>query len=137
MQKKYISIYRAKYETISSLFEQYVLSKDRKGAEAAVYRQVTKLIDNLRKDIDSQEDLERTLDKDLGGIMTSFKKEFPKLRTKDRHFFGYLALGFDITIISHFMGCTQNSLYIRKSRLKKHIEESDSEYKNEYLQIIS
>ena len=137
LQKKYISIYRAKYETISSLFEQYVLSKDRKGAEAAVYRQVTKLIDNLRKDIDSQEDLERTLDKDLGGIMTSFKKEFPKLRTKDRHFFGYLALGFDITIISHFMGCTQNTLYIRKSRLKKHIEESDSEYKNEYLQIIS
>lgn len=137
LQKKYISTYRARYETISSLFEQFVLSRGRKGAEASVYRQVTILIDNLRKDIDSQEDLEQTLNNDLGNIMSMFKTEFPKLRKKDHQLFGYLALGFDITVISHFMGCTQNTLYIRKSRLKKHIEDSDSEYKNEYMQIIS
>ena len=137
LQKKYLSTYRARYEMISSLFEQYVLSRGRKSAEASVYRQVTVLIDNLRKDIASQEDLERTLNSDLGDIMTRFKTELPNLRKKDHQLFGYLALGFDITVISHFMGCTQNTLYIRKSRLKKHIEESDSEYKNEYLQIIS
>ncbi len=137
LQKKYLSTYRARYEIISSLFEQYVLSRGRKSAESSVYRQVTVLIDNLRKDIASQEDLERTLNSDLGDIMTMFKTELPKLRKKDHQLFGYLALGFDITVISHFMGCTQNTLYIRKSRLKKHIEESDSEYKNEYLQIIS
>ena len=137
LQKKYLSIYRAKYESISSLFEQYVLSKGRKGAEVTVYKQVTELIDKLRKDIDSQEDLERTLNNDLSGIMTCFKKEFPKLRKKDQHLFGYLLLGFDITVISHFMGCTPNTLYVRKSRIKKHIEESDSEHKNEYLHIIS
>lgn len=137
LQKKYMAMYKTKYEAVASLFEQYIQSEGRKNAENLIYAQVTSLIDNLRNDIGSYEEIERTLDNDLNGIISNLKKEMPDLKEKDYILFGHLALGFDATLISHFMGGSVNSIYIRKSRLKKLIEESSPLHKDEFLQIIS
>ena len=95
------------------------------------------LIDELRKEIGNNEDFELMLDKDLDGIMTKLHSALPDLKKKDYALFGYMALGFDATIISHFMDCTVNTIYIRKSRLKKAIDESGSEHKSLLKEIIS
>jgi hypothetical protein len=137
LQKKYISMYKTRYETLGILFDQYVQSNGRTDSEQLVYRKVVSLIDELRNEIGINEDFELMLDKDLDGIMTKFHSAFPDLKKKDYALFGYMALGFDATIISHFMNCTVNTVYIRKSRLKKVIEESDSEYKSLFGEIIS
>ena len=137
LQKKYISMYKTRYETLGILFDQYVQSNGRTDSEQLVYRKVVSLIDELRNEIGINEDFELMLDKDLDGIMTKFHSAFPDLKKKDYALFGYMALGFDATIISHFMNCTVNTVYIRKSRLKKVIEESDSEYKSFFGEIIS
>lgn len=137
LQKKYISLYKAKYETLGTLFDQYVQSGKRADSEHIVYKKVVSLIDELRRDIGNSEDFESMLDADLDGIMTRLHHELPNLKKKDFAIFGYLALGFDATIISHFMDCTVNTVYIRKSRLKKTIEESDAEHKPLFMEIIS
>jgi hypothetical protein len=130
-------MYKTRYETLGILFDQYVQSNGRTDSEQLVYRKVVSLIDELRNEIGINEDFELMLDKDLDGIMTKFHSAFPDLKKKDYALFGYMALGFDATIISHFMNCTVNTVYIRKSRLKKVIEESDSEYKSLFGEIIS
>ena len=137
LQKKYISIYKTKYETLGVLFDQYVQSNGRVDSEQLIYRKVVSLIDELRKEIGNNEDFELMLDKDLDGIMTKLHSALPVLKKKDYALFGYMALGFDATIISHFMDCTVNTIYIRKSRLKKAIEESGSEHKSLFKEIIS
>jgi len=136
-QKKYISIYKSKYETLGTLFDQYIQSGGRIDSERIVYKKVVSLIDELRGEIENSEDFEAMLDTDLDGIMTKLHTELPDLKKKDFSLFGYLALGFDATIISHFMDCTVNTIYIRKSRLKKAIEESDAEHKQLFMEVIS
>lgn len=137
LQKKYISIYKKKYETLGTLYDQYVQTDGRVDSERLIYKNVVSLIDELRREIGNNEDFELMLDKDLDGIMTKLHSELPELKKKDYALFGYLALGFDATIISHFMECTVNTVYIRKSRLKKAIEESEVAHKSLFLEIIS
>lgn len=137
MQKKYISLYKSRYKTLGILFDQYVQSSGRVDSEQIIYKKVVSLIDDLRREIGRSEDFELMLDKDLDGIMSKLRSDFSSLKQKDYSLFGYLALGFDATIISHFMDCTVNTVYIRKSRLKKTIEESDSENKSLFMEIIS
>ena len=137
LQKKYITMYKTKYETIRTLFDKYVNSEDRTDAEAIVYRQVVSLVKELRKEIENDKKLQRTLDTDLGGIMTSLKTDFPNLKQKDYTLFGYLALGFDAPIISHLTGTNPNSIYVSKYRLKKLIERSETSRKTEFLTILS
>ena len=112
-------------------------SGGRIDSERIVYKKVVSLIDELRGEIENSEGFEAMLDADLDGIMTKLHTELPDLKKKDFSLFGYLALGFDATIISHFMDCTVNTIYIRKSRLKKAIEESDADHKQLFMEVIS
>ena len=136
LQKKYVLMYKSKYETLRSLYERYMMSGGRVDADKIMYREVVRLINELRCDIQDSNVLEKMLDEDLGGIMTSLNIELPDLSKKDHTLIGYLALGFDSVLISHFMNTSPNAIYIRKSRLKKVIEESDVEHRAVFLEII-
>lgn len=137
LQKKYISMYKKKYETLGTLYDRYIQTEGRVDSEHFIYRDVVSLIDELRNEIGNREEFEEMLDKDLDGIMVKLRSELAGLKKKDYALFGYLAIGFDATIISHFMDCTVNTVYIRKSRLKKAIEESEAEHKSLFMEIIS
>ena len=136
LQKKYISMYKTKYETLRSLYERYLISDGRVDADKILYREVVRLINELRHDIQDEKTFNKILDDDLGGIMTLLSTEFKSFSKKDHALIGYLALGFDVVMISHFMNCSSNSVYIRKSRLKKEIKESDAEHKAIFLEIL-
>ena len=130
-------MYKKKYETLGTLYDRYIQTEGRVDSEHFIYRDVVSLIDELRNEIGNSEEFEEMLDKDLDGIMLKLRSELAGLKKKDYALFGYLALGFDATIISHFMDCTVNTVYIRKSRLKKAIEESEAEHKSLFMEIIS
>lgn len=136
LQKKYISMYKNKYETLRSLYEHYLVSYGRVDADKIIYRKVVHLIDELRNDIQDNKAIEKLLNEDLNEIISSLRAEFPGLSKRDHTLIGYLALGFDAPVISHFMNCSTNSIYIRKSRLKKVFEESDAEHKSVFLELI-
>lgn len=136
LQKRYVSMYKSRYETLRALYERYTMSDGRTDADKIMYREVTRLIDELRHDIKDSKVLERMLDDDLDGLLSTLRNEIPDLTRKDHTLIGYLALGFDVVMISHFMDCSPNSIYIRKSRLKKTIEESGAEHKEVFLEII-
>ena len=136
LQKKYISMHKAKYDTLRTLFEKYIQSEGRIDADKIIYKKVVSLINDLRREIENNRKFERHLDSDLNGILTHLKKEFPQLKQKYYTLFGFLALGFNTPVISHFMGFSETAIYTIKSRLKKLIEESDAEHKADFLEII-
>ena len=137
LRKKYIATYKSRYETIGALYDQYVHANGRVDAEKIIYRKVVSLIDELRLEIERSSELERMLNEDLDGIMDKLHAELPRLKKKDYLLFGFISLGFDATVISHFMDTTVNTVYIRKSRLKKQIEESSAEHKSQFLELMS
>ena len=136
LQKKYISMHKEKYETLQTLFEKFLQSDGRIDAEKLVYKKVVSLINELKKDIQNSSRFDKILDSELDGIMTNLKTEFPKLNQRYYMLFGYLALGFNYPIISHFMGCSENAVRIIKNRLKSTIKNSDAEHKSEFLEVI-
>ena len=136
LQKKYIALHKSKYETLQTLFEKYVQLEDRVDAEKLIYKKVVSLIDDLRNDIENTSKFDKYLDMELNGVMTNLRTELPKLNKRYYMLFAYMALGFNNSIISHFMGCSENAVRIIKNRLKSTIKTSEAEHKLEFLQII-
>lgn len=50
LKKKYLALYRTKFETIGALYEQYIQSKDLVNGESFVYRKVAAIVDDFTLD---------------------------------------------------------------------------------------
>ena len=136
LKRKYLEIYKSRFEMIASLYEEYVLYHGKKNAEHAIYAKVSEMIDGFINDQDAAKQLESVLDESLDGLISMLRKDVPNLREKDYVIFCFMVIGFDVTTISHLLDTSMNSIYIRKSRMKKHIEEADPENKDIYLQFL-
>ena len=79
LKKKYLDIYRSKFEMIASLYEQYVLYHGKKNAEHAVYGEVSRLIEDFLGDNSNKDQLESVLNESMDGIISKSRKEMPKL----------------------------------------------------------
>ena len=101
-----------------------------------MYSKVVSMINDIRTDMQDCSKFEDMLNADLNGIMTAIRNEI-KMKEIDYIIFSYLIIGFDATTISRLIDTTVNTVYIRKSRIKRHIEESISPHKNEFLAILS
>lgn len=77
------------------------------------------------------------LDEDPDNIMSNLRSEVPDLKPKDYSIFSLFVIGFDVTTISHLLNTTMNTIYIRKSRIKHHIEELNPPHKTQFLDALS
>lgn len=136
LKKKYVELFKSKFEMIGSLYEQYSLSYGKKNAEHSIYEKVSEIVRNFEDDYVNTSLIENMLDDGLDGIMTNLHNEVPGLHEKDYMVFRLMAVNFDVTTISHLMSTTMNSIYIRKSRLKSHIEKVNPEHKSQFMSIF-
>ena len=121
---------------IGSLYEEYVLYHGKKNAEQAVYAKVSEIINEFIGNNSNRKQLESVLDESLDGIVSMFRKEMPKLKELDYSIFSFMIIDFDATTISHLLNVSTNVVYIRKSRMKQHIEEANPEHKERFLAIL-
>ena len=136
LKRKYLEIYKSKFEMIGSLYEEYVLYRGKKNAEHAIYSKVSEIINAFIGDNANQHQLESVLDDSLDGIVSMLRNEMPRLKDIDYSIFCYMIIGFDATTISHLLNITTNVVYIRKSRMRQHIEDTDPEHKDQFLNIL-
>lgn len=137
LKKKYLSLYRSKFETIGALCEQYSTSHDLVNAESSVYRKVVSLVDDFKNDYLNKEKFEAMLDEDLDGIMSNLRTELPKLKEMDCSIFSLLVIGFDVTTISHILDVSMNTIYIRKSRIRQYINNLSPAHQSQFLEILT
>lgn len=136
LKKKYLDIYKSRFEMIASLYEQYILFYGKKNAEHAVYKEVSRLIEEFIGDDSSKEQLESVLNDSMNGIVSKLREEMPKFKELDYTIFCYFLIGFDTTTISHLLNISTNSIYIRKSRMKSNIESSNVKHKDIFLNVL-
>lgn len=136
LKRKYLEIYKSKFEMISSLYEEYVLYRGKKNAEHAIYSKVSEIINAFIGDNANQHQLESVLDDSLDGIVSMLRNEMPRLKDIDYSIFCYMIIGFDATTISHLLNITTNVVYIRRSRMRQHIEGVSPKHKDQFLNVL-
>ena len=136
LKRKYLELYKSKFEDLRVLCDNYLQYKDRTDAEKKMYGQVVTMVNELRNDVDHNAELETILNADLDNIMTNIRNEI-KMKETDYSIYSYLVIGFDATTISRLLDVSVNTVYIRKSRIKAAIECSSAEYRNQFLEILS
>lgn len=137
LKRKYIELYKSRFEIIGSLYEQYTLFDGKNNSEHAIYEKVSAMVEDFRNDYSNKEQFESILNENMDNIVSRFRTEVPKLKEMDYSIFCFMLIGFDPTTISHLLNTTINVIYIRKSRMKKHIETSNPEHKILFLEILN
>lgn len=137
LKRKYLDLYKSKFEVLRTLSDQYLQTEDRVDAEKIMYRKVVSLVNEIRNDQEHRIRFESMLDSDLDGIMTNIRTELPKLKEIDYAIFSYWIIGFDVTTISRLLDTSLNIVYIRKTRIKQHIREKSPEHMDQFLEMIS
>ena len=137
LKRKYLSLYKSRFETIGTLTDQYYQSEGRIDLESLMFKKVTSLINEVKNDSKNRKAFEAMLDNDLDRIMTNIRSEMPKLKELDYSIFSYLIVGFDATTISRLLDESVNNIYARKRRLRMKIEERNPEHAAQFLEIIN
>ena len=137
LKRKYIELYKSKFEVIGNLYEQYTLFDGKKNAEHAIYERVSSIVEDFRNDYGNIKSLESVLNEDMDNIVASLRKEMPRFKEVDYSIFCFMLIGFDATTISHLLNTSINTIYIRKSRIKKSIEEMNPEHKIQFLEVLN
>ena len=137
LKRKYLSLYKSRFETIGTLTDQYYQSEGRTDFESLMFKKVTSLINEVKNDSKNRKAFEAMLDNDLDGIMTNIRSEMPKLKELDYSIFSYLIVGFDATTISRLLDESVNNIYARKRRLRIKIKERNPEHAAQFLEMIN
>lgn len=136
LKRKYLELYKSRFENIRDLCDNYLQFKGKDNAEKQMYSKVVSMVDELRAEMQERVRFEEMLDVDLNGVMTTIRRDV-KMKETDYVIFRYLIIGFDATTISRLIDTSVNTIYIRKSRIKRYIEESDSVQKAALLEMMS
>ena len=136
LKRKYLELYKSRFENIRDLCDNYLQFKGKDNAEKQMYSKVVSMVDELRAEMQERVRFEEMLDADLNGVMTTIRRDV-KMKETDYVIFRYLIIGFDATTISRLIDTSVNTIYIRKSRIKRYIEESDSVQKTTLLEMMS
>ena len=137
LKKKYLSLYKTKFETIGSLSEQYIQAEGRSDIESLMFKKVVTLIKEIKNDSTNRAKFEAMLDEDLDMIMTNLRKEMPKFSETDYSIFSYLVVGFDATTISRLLDISVNNIYVHKHRIRTRIEERHPEHASQFLEMLA
>ena len=137
LKKRFIDLYKSRFETIGMLCEQYLQNKDRTDVEKVMYQKMLLMIEEIRNDNVRKVKFESLLNSELDGIMQNFRNEMPKSKEWEVTMFSYLVAGFDATMISRLMDIPLNNVYAYKRRLKFKIEDKKPEHYVQFLEMIS
>ena len=135
---------RKSEETIRSLmsdrFEFFddmiklMYESDSDKSKRKVSEKVTALIDDFSKNRKKIAELEKYADSHYDDVMTSFRRDFPKLVQADYLFFLYSVFGFSNASMAMFLGEEgTDAIYGRRKRMKNRIKNSESVNKERYL----
>lgn len=137
-RKLFASLYQSQFATIGRLTEPFV-SDGRIGEfKAQAGKAYSERLDTILREITNSrsKEFERRLDRDLDGIVSRLRTDFPQFREQDIRFLCYLMAGFETSTIAFLTDMSKGNVRVRKHRLRSTIAESQSPYKAFYLDLI-
>jgi len=137
LREHFKRVYKRHFDLLARFYEEYDIMLRNGYSEEKKNKQIQKIIDGLSADKESFSRFETIVDEDMNGILSQFRNDYPGFAEIDYRLFCYYVAGFStkfIYIIINSM--SSNSIYIRKSRMKKVIESSDCPRRERYLEFL-
>ena len=137
LREQFRRVYKHHFDLLARFYEDYDIQRRNGVPEEQRNQQILKIIEGLRGDDESGNRFEAVVNEDMNGIMDHFREDFPSLNEQDYRLFCYYVAGFStktISIIVHDLSA--DALYMRKSRMKKVIQESDCPRRERYLEFL-
>lgn len=123
-------------DTLASICSEYYQHVDLPGKRDHINHQIKSIISDLGIDGAFTKRMADSVNIYMNNVYDRFRADFPKLSPDQYHLFLLLILGFPNRAISVIEDIRIENVYNRKTRLKNKIAESDSPYRQEYLDLI-
>ena len=137
MREQFKRVYQHHFDLLAQFYEEYDIQRRNGVPEQKRNRQILKIIDGLRGDTESGTRFEAVVNEDMDGIMDQFRTDYPYFKELDYRLFCYYVAGFGTKTISIIVrDMSADSIYMRKSRMKKLIQESDCPRRERYLEFL-
>lgn len=137
LKRKYMELYHSRFETIGYLYEQYALSSGKKNADKILYDKVKLILNEFKSSFDKNSTFEDIINRDMDNIVQKLRDEVTDLKEIDYKIFAFTLVGFDVTTISHLLDMSINAVHVRKTRMRKHIEDLNPVHKAEFMETLS
>ena len=124
------------FRPLGELYSEYQFQLQHGEEITSCKKKLIKAIEDINI---TEEDgwFEHTLNAETENLPLRFKGAYPFIKKEDYRLFCYYLAGFDATIISILMHLSsQNAVYIRKTRLRKMIQDSSVREKDLFLDIL-
>jgi len=140
LRSKYVQLYKEQFKFIDAIALSITNADwldDEQLKYQKVYEKARELVGILGSDTERQKEFEKEIDKNLNGIMSKYRKDFPNKKEEDYRFVSYLFAGLSPRLIATLLGMQSiNSVYTRKQRVKTSAAASNSNDKPLYLELL-
>lgn len=138
LKAEYAKMYKVQFRQLGELCEMFLLANEKKDSQRIVYDKVQGMIKDISGDKKGQRRFEDLIDKRLDDIMRHFREDFQQYQEEDYRFISFVFAGFDATTICVVTRMPSvAAVYMKKSRMKKTIQESSVPYREKYLDMMT
>ena len=140
VQEEFFNLYKNQFQYFNSIGEAVLEAKKKKNKDSSgiVYRKAKQMVEEIYKDDVGSARFESLLNENMKDIMTHFREDFPDLSKAEYKFASYLFAGFSMKMICLLLNFQSiEAGYMRKSRFRKMIAESQSTNKDFYLNVMA
>lgn len=127
----------SKFDALERLCEQYYVYEGTENLQPKILQEVRSIVEGLRSDPKTQQGLDTMLDRNLDGVMTKLRAEFPAWKPEDYLLYGFTAAGLSSTTISTLLRMEKSVVYNRLYRLKGRISESEPALRDFFLGCLN
>ncbi len=131
------SLHKDKYKFLNVISDSIFTHTDDAKGQRLVYNEMNHLINQFSKDKNTIQELENTVNRCCNNVMAKLREELPTLDEIDYLQLCYHYAGFSGKLISLLLNKSQANVYMRKSRLKEKISQSNIKNKEEILAFLS
>ena len=110
------------FSILERLCEQYYVYEDTDKFQKKIIQEVNEIIDELRREPNTQKDLEAWLNATQDNVVSKLRAAHPELKEEEIRLFCYISAGFTPTMISVLLKKDKSVVYNRVSRLKAKIK---------------
>ncbi|MDE5889801.1 MAG: hypothetical protein K2H10_02175, partial [Bacteroidales bacterium] len=137
MKSGYVQSYRRQFRYLGILSETFLTSEARRDSYKVICEKVRTVVGGMNLDVTRHSDFESMLNAGLDDVMKHVHSDFPSLSEDEYRFISYVIAGFDATTICVILNMpSQASVYMKKSRMKKLLLSSTSEYREQYVELF-
>ena len=135
VRNQYIHLCQSYFSHFGGINEVLYKAKD---TDNKLFKDLKQALQDVGMDNKNAGEFEKLLDESFDNVMTHFREAFPKRKPRFYQLVGFLFAGFATSTICIIIPeYKKENIHVERFRLKKMIRESDSPYKEQFLNLLS